>query len=307
MNRNGLIKHVNDWIVRLGTQEKVANKCKISTTALSLWMSGKYGADTAKLENKITQALNYKASDWVFVEEIKNYKTAEFFFNQCREFHLWIGFDSKAGSGKTGGFEHLYNKDLSGSVIFIQAENWSEKQFLTKLYEKLSCTLLLNDHQSNAKIFDMIVVLIKQLDCPVLIVDEYTKLKRAAKKRLITLYNRTEDHLGCIVSGSEVKKEIHDGVRRQIGWYDETDSRLGRTYIELPGLVKKDVFQLCEANGVTDDEKKEKVWSEVEKVIKPVKVKKGNGVVECNVLHCEDLRRLKRLIIREKISEKVNY
>lgn len=306
MNRNRLKKHVNDWITRLGSQEKVSLKCGISKTALSLWMSGKYRADTTKLENKIAVALNYKESDWVFVEELRNYKTAEFFFNQCKEFHLWVGCDCNAGAGKSSSFEHLYNKDLSGSVIFIAAEAWSEKQFLTKLYENLSSTSLPDFYMTNAKIFDKVVVLLKQLESPVLIIDEYTKLKRAAKMRLVTLYNRTEEHLGCIVIGSELEKEIKDGVRRHIKGYDETDSRLGRTYIKLPGLTKREAFLLCEANGVTDSESKEKVWSEVEKVEKMVKVRKENGTVEREVLHCEDLRRLKRLAIRERIGNKVN-
>ena len=62
------MKHVGDWITRLGSQEKVAQKCGISKASLSLWMSGKYGADTGKLENKIARALDYKESGWVVVD-----------------------------------------------------------------------------------------------------------------------------------------------------------------------------------------------------------------------------------------------
>ena len=44
MNRNGLMKHAHDWITRLGSQARVADRCGISTAALSLWLGGKYGA-----------------------------------------------------------------------------------------------------------------------------------------------------------------------------------------------------------------------------------------------------------------------
>ena len=36
MNRNGLMKHAHDWITRLGSQARVADRCGISTAALSL-------------------------------------------------------------------------------------------------------------------------------------------------------------------------------------------------------------------------------------------------------------------------------
>ena len=58
MNRNGLMKHVGDWITRLGSQNKVAEKCGISSTALSQWMNGKYGANTTELDKKIAAALD---------------------------------------------------------------------------------------------------------------------------------------------------------------------------------------------------------------------------------------------------------
>ena len=60
MNRNGLIKHVGDWITRLGSQAKVAERCGISDTALSQWMNGKYGANTDSLDKKIAALLGYQ-------------------------------------------------------------------------------------------------------------------------------------------------------------------------------------------------------------------------------------------------------
>ena len=60
MNRNGLIKHVNDWISRLGSQNRVAEKCGISSTSLSQWLNGKYGAETTEMDRKISAALGYR-------------------------------------------------------------------------------------------------------------------------------------------------------------------------------------------------------------------------------------------------------
>lgn len=306
MNRNRLKKHVNDWITRLGSQEKVSQKCGISKTALSLWMSGKYGAETTNLENKIAVALNYRESDWVVVESVKNYRTIRFVFGQCRAMHLWMAISSNAGSGKTQCLEHLYNNDLSGSVIFLQAEEWAAHQFLIRLYEKLSTTPLKNGYMTNSEIQDKVISLFNQMENPILIIDEADKLKPSALRRLIPIYNRTEERLGCILSGTEnLEKEIKAGVRKHTKGYDEIDSRLGRSYISLDGLTEKDVYAICEANGLTDEDAKVTVWSESDKTEKVVKVKTPQGIKDKAVLHCEDLRRLKRLIIREKLMTKV--
>lgn len=306
MNRNGLMKHVGDWVTRLGSQEKVAQKCGISKASLSLWMSGKYGADTGKLENKIAQALGYRESNWHVVETVKNYRTIRFVFDQCREMHLWMAISSNAGSGKTQCLEHIYNKDLSGSVIFLQAEEWAAHQFLEKLYGKLSTEPLRNGYTPNSELQDKVISLLNQLENPVLVIDEADKLKPSALRRLIPVYNRTEERLGCILSGTEnLEKEIRLGVRKHVKGYDELESRLGRCYMKLEGLTEKDVYAICEANGIHDGETLLAIWSEVDKREKPTKVRTARGITEKNVLHCEDLRRLKRIIIRERLKHQM--
>ena len=300
------MKHVGDWVTRLGSQEKVAQKCGISKASLSLWMSGKYGADTGRLENRIAQALGYRESGWHVVESVKNYRTIRFIFDQCREMHLWMAISSNAGSGKTQCLEHIYNKDLTGGVIFLQAEEWAAHQFLEKLYGKLSTHPLRNGYIPNSELQDKVISLLNQLDNPVLVIDEADKLKPSALRRLIPIYNRTEERLGCILSGTEnLEKEIRLGVRKHAKGYDELESRIGRCYMRLDGLTEKDVYAICEANGIHDAGTLLAIWSEVDKREKPAKVKTARGITEKNILHCEDLRRLKRIIIRERLKHQM--
>ena len=136
MNRNGLLKHVGDWITRLGSQSKVAEKCGISGTALSQWMNGKYGANSAELEKRIASTLGYQEDGWQVVTTIQNYRKIEFVYRSCKQQALWMAISNKAGSGKTQTLEHLFNQDLTGSVVFIQAEEWNSRQFLVELAER---------------------------------------------------------------------------------------------------------------------------------------------------------------------------
>ena len=227
MNRNGLLKHVGDWITRLGSQSKVAEKCGISGTALSQWMNGKYGANSAELEKRIASTLGYQEDGWQVVTTIQNYRKIEFVYRS---------------NGMAG------------------------------------------DH-------------------PVLIIDEADKLKPAAFRKLIPLYNRTEHRLGCVLAGTEnLHKEIARGVRNNTKGYDEIDSRLGRSYIELPGATEQDVKEICTANGL-DDATADRIWNEVDKIKRYVKVTNKRGETkEKNLFFCEDLRRLMRLVKREQIA-----
>ena len=112
----------------------------------------------------------------------------------------------------------------------------------------------------------------------------------------------------CVVlAGTEnLHKEIARGVRNNLKGYDEIDSRLGRTFIDLPGATEQEVRDICLANRL-DNEAAGRVWNEVEKVKKITKVKSRNdgAVREKSVFICEDLRRLMRLIKKEQIKMEI--
>lgn len=308
MNRNGLMKHVGDWITRLGSQNKVAEKCSISSTSLSQWMNGKYGADTSELDKKIASALSYQEDGWQVVTSINNYRKIEFVFSSCKKQSIWMAISNKAGSGKTQTLEHLFNSDLSGSVIFIQAEEWNSRQFLLELAER-TCGIPKKGYTDIPALLKKITEYFNAMatDKPLLIIDEADKLKPAAFRKLIPLYNRTEHKLGCLLAGTEsLRKEIDRGVRNNTKGYDEIDSRLGRSYIELPGASEEDVKAICIANGLSEDSAVN-IWNELDKVKKQIRVRNKKGETkEKNVFFCEDLRRLMRLVKREQLANQFN-
>ena len=211
---------------------------------------------------------------------------------------------NKAGSGKTQTLEHLFNQDLTGSVVFIQAEEWNSRQFLVELAER-TCGVPKRGYTDIPTLLKMIAEYFNGMagDHPVLIIDEADKLKPAAFRKLIPLYNRTEHRLGCVLAGTEnLHKEIARGVRNNTKGYDEIDSRLGRSYIELPGATEQDVKEICTANGL-DDATADRIWNEVDKIKRYVKVTNKRGETkEKNLFFCEDLRRLMRLVKREQIA-----
>lgn len=303
------MQHVQDWITRLGSQSKVAEKIGVSITSLSLWLNGKYGADTGKMDAKIAAALGYQEDGWQVVTSITNYRKIEFVVNSCKQESMWMAISNKAGSGKTHTLEHLFNRDLTGSIIFIQAEEWNARQFLVELAER-TCGVPKRSYTDIPTLLKLITEYLNRLaaDKPLLIIDEADKLRPAALRKLIPIYNRTEHRLGCVLAGTEnLHKEIARGVRNNLKGYDEIDSRLGRSFIDLPGATEQEVRDICLANRL-DETAASRVWNEVEKVKKITRVKskvKGD-VREKSVFLCEDLRRLMRLIKKEQISMAMN-
>lgn len=302
------MQHVQDWITRLGSQSKVAEKIGVSVASLSLWLNGKYGADTAKMDVRIAAALGYQEDGWQVVTTITNYRKIEFVVRSCKQESIWMAISNKAGSGKTETLEHIFNRDLSGSIIFIQAEEWNARQFLLELAER-TCGVPKRSYTDIPTLVKLITEYLNRLaqDKPLLIIDEADKLRPAALRKLIPIYNRTEHRLGCVLAGTEnLHKEIARGVRNNLKGYDEIDSRLGRQFIDLPGATEQEVRDICLANRL-DEDAASRVWNEVDKIKKIVKTRnRTNGETrEKSVFLCEDLRRLMRLIKKEQIAQQM--
>jgi type II secretory pathway predicted ATPase ExeA len=129
---------------------------------------------------------------------------------------------------------------------------------------------------------------------PLLIIDEADKLRPAALRSLIPLYNNLEGQLGLVIMGTDnLEKEIKRGVKFNQKGMDEIDSRFGRNFIHLMGATKNDVVRICEANGITDKALAAALFKECEP--RQVQVQGQHTLV------IEDLRRLKRCVEREQL------
>ncbi|MDY3522008.1 ATP-binding protein [Riemerella anatipestifer] len=308
MNRNKLIQHIELWKAKLGSYSKVAQKCGISVGTLSTIMARKYGADESNMLGKIAAALDYKDSKWTIVRTIGNYRRIAQAVEDAKTEKMWFAVSNKAGSCKTVTLEDIYNQDTTGSVVLIQAEEWSARQFLMQLIAKtIGIVALKGEYKTNSELLQMVADYFNEqvFNDPILLIDEADKLRPAALRLFIPLFNKTEDRLGVVISGTEnLQKEIRQGVRLAKKGYDEIDSRIGRSYIELKGATEKEVYQICEANGITDELTQESIWNRVEKIKKITTVRTKTGTKEKMIDYAEDFRRIKRLVKREVLLKK---
>lgn len=309
MDKSKLFEHIHTWIKKLGSAAAVAKKCGISNAALSTVLSGKYGANEMQMLGKIAEALDYKETNWNIVTNIANYRRIVSAFNDARDESMWFAISNKAGSGKTGTLQDIYQTDTSGAVVYLQAEEWSARQFILELVKStVGAAELKGEYKSIPKLIALIAKYFNTMTFlrPVLLIDEADKLRPAALRTLISLYNKTEDRMGLMMSGTEnLEKEIENGVKLRKKGYDEISSRIGRTYIHLKGATKSEVSAICTANGISDAFIQDNIWNELEKVKKPTSVRTKNGSErEVYIEYLEDFRRLKRVIKRELLKLK---
>lgn len=300
MNIPGLKQYIETLIKRGSSQGEIARKCGVSDTAISQFLSGKYGAKEDNIAAKIATALNYYDNTWNVVETVSSYQQVKTAFNAAKRNSKWFCISSRSGSGKTQSLIDLYNTNADKSVIYLKCRKWTGRKFLTKLATSLGITV--TRYMDNDDLLDAIISNINQMSGlhPLLILDDAGKLTHSALCALIPLYDDTLHRMGALVVGTET---LERNIKRYVGrieGYDEIDGRFKRNFISLLGATKKDVYAICAANGVTDAKKQEEIWGKLDKRRKePVE---GSGKF---IIFCDDLRELAGMIDNELIHHQL--
>lgn len=280
---------------RLGSYAKVATKCDVSEATISLIKNGKLDEVRGGAWLKISNALGWKPEGWQIVE-ITNTRILHQVYTDAKKASLFMAVSHRAGSGKTASSKSYVSASKAG-VYLLQSREWSKREFLLNLCRALG----IDPGRGYISGDDMTMKVIEFFKArtrfrPLLIIDEADKLRPAALRSLIPIYNELEEQLGLVIMGTDnLEKETKRGVRFDKKGFDELDSRFGRNFIHLLGATATDVAAICEANGITD----KKLQADIFKECEPRKVMLQNR--DHTVV--EDLRRVKRAIQRELLRQ----
>lgn len=297
-------KKINDEKSRHGSFNRLARSCNVSNGTISNMLRGKWDLIKDDKWFQVASSLGFSIeSDWQIAETF-NIKQMTRVIETARSTRSFWAVSHKAGSGKTASLKLYANLNVKG-VYLIQASEWTQRQFLHTLISKLGIELKPGYNTVNSMLDQVVSFFNSRInENPILIIDEADKLKDAAKRLLIPIFNRLEDKQACLIAGTEnLEQEIKRGVKRAKKGFDELDSRFGRNYIHLVGATYKDVAAICNTNGVTDQEAIKKIFKKAQ----PINV--AFSGTSAHVV--EDLRRVKRLVIAERAfnvkPEPVNY
>ena len=293
-------------ISRLGSANKVAVKCGVSSATLSNIINANWSAISVEMWQKVAAALDINFTGWQLAET-GDFKRVTNVIKDAKKEKLFLAISNPAGSGKSAVSNYYRDNNFNNAVYYISAREWARREFLMNLAKNLGINTA-DLHQNSVDTLGSKVIEFFEKRAsynPVLIIDEADKLKPPAFRFLIPFFNSLEDKVGVVIIGTEnLKKEIERGVRLKVKGYDELASRFGRRFIPLIGCKKTDLTKIAKVNGLEDNVIITKIWNECEPNSKTVMI--GNDRIQIKVIN--DLRRVKRCIKREllNIRDKVN-
>jgi len=294
-----ILRMVEDEIARLGSAAAVAKKCRISETAISQLRKGVYAAKGDDIYENIAVALEFDfgGGRWN-VAETHDFRSVYTVLQDAKQECLFIGISHKAGGGKTTPASVYLENNKAKGAFYLACKEWSGREFLTKLANEVGADMPKGIARKNDLLESVSRSFKNKANLrPLLILDQANSLRPSALISLIHLYNECEDVLGCVILGTEnLEQEIKRGVRFNKDGYDELDSRFGRNYIHLRGSSLEDTRKICAANGVTDPATQLAIFQECT----PVQHELDGGKT---IKVIEDIRRIKRVVKRERIKQ----
>lgn len=294
IQKQEIIALINQEKERLGSYRGVANKAGISDATISQMVNQKWEEISDNMWLKVATAVGWKPQGWMLTE-ITNTKILYSVFRDAKTKSAFFAVSHRAGSGKTASAKSFAETEYRSGVYFLQCREWGRNGFLQNLCQELG----IDSGRGYQSADDLLLKVIRFFHDrvamePLLIIDEADKLRPAALRALIPMYNQLEGQIGLVILGTDnLEKEIKRGVKYNIKGMDEVDSRFGRNFIHLLGASKKDVERICAANGLEEKALAAKLFAECE----PRQVAHEGQYV----MMIEDLRRLKRCIEREQL------
>ncbi len=281
---------------RMGSARRVATKCGVSEATISQIRNNKWDLVTDQMWAHLATALNLQGGTWQIVDT-HNYKMIWQLLEAAKRESMFFAISAKAGSGKTATLRQYADVNASDAVFYIQCREWNRRDFLLNLCKELGIDTTHKGYVNMDALGQMIIDYFnsRRGARPILVIDEADKLRAAALRFLIPLYNATEDILGCVISGTDnLEKELKRGVKYNLKGFDEIDSRFGRQFIHLVGATRTDVKAICKHNGIDDTTTMTKIWNEAGP--RPIILDGQQTTV------VDDMRRLKRIIMRERLK-----
>lgn len=303
LQKNEIIQLIEAETQRLGSQKKVSTKCEVSAATISQMVNGNHELIKPEMWLKVGFALGYDQSEWQIAETLGYRKVANICTDAKNE-AFFMMLSSPAGMGKTAPLKTYFELNSDNEVFYIKCREWAKREFLVELCKSLgidSTKYYVHVDKLGAKVSEFFNQ--RKGKKPLLIVDDAGKLRDSALRWFIHLFDENEDNMGCLIAGTEyLEKRIRDGVRLKKLGFDEIESRFGRTYLGLIGTTQKDTQLICTANGIHDKALQNQLFSECNPLKKTLKTRDGNQTIEV----IDDLRRLKRVIKREKLKLQYN-
>ncbi len=233
---------------KLLSQNKVAKRVGVSSATISQILNNNWKLIKPEMWRKIKVKLkldiNWQTAPTRMYQDLTNILTAA----QTR--HLTVAFSHQAGTGKTHVFTQ-YQK-ANKNVIYVEGtRTMSKKTYIKKLLTNAGQ----DTNGTTEELMQQFIDHVAELENPLIIIDQFDKLKENTFDLFMDFYNELYGHCGFAISGVvALEKRILRGVQRNKIGYEEIWSRMNRKFIQLHPVSLEDVRAIFVSNGIQDEE-----------------------------------------------------
>lgn len=261
---------LGQYIEQKGSQNKAANSLKnVSPGTLSQIMNNKWELISDDMWRNIDNQLD--GDDSWNVVETQNLIMFMQLLAEAKKTASVFGVISPTGSSKTESVKQFIAAGHKNVYRLKCGDHWTKKHFAEQLLKALGIN---GGGMTVVEMMDEAVRELYQKEQPILIIDEFDKVADPILYFFITLFNELEDFVSIVVTATDyLEKRILKGVRNNRKGYREIYSRLGRRFIQLPGVTYTDVTGICLANGVKDSKTIKDIFNDCEGDLRRVKRK----------------------------------
>lgn len=235
-----------------GFQNKAAKMAGVSSATISHMINSKWELIDDAMWRKVAVRLRIEM-DWNVAEtEPLNYLYRHLEAAQMTTQAFMVS--AKAGAGKSETYKLFAKKH--NNVIYVEyATYWKTKTFVKAL-----CTAAgLDDEGTVEQLLERFIDSICGLYKPIIIIDQFDKMKDSTSDLFIDLYNFLPNSAFCLSGTPALEKKIRRGVAINKTGYHEIWSRGQEKFLKLPLMSLNDTAEICKANGLQDVEEIENI------------------------------------------------
>lgn len=260
-------KSLELFVQSSGSQGKASKKIKgVSPATLSQILNENWESISDSMWTLVKNQVEISTHAVKVLVNTNNRTLLEGIFKDSQAHSQTFGIVSPAGSGKTATVK-AFTRENENAFSLSCSDYWNKKRFLKQLLQNMGK----NSAGTLDELMDSAIYYLNRIEKPLIILDEADKLSDSVLYFFITLYNELEGKCGiCLLSTDFMEKKMKRGLRLQKKGYEEIFSRIGRKFIELPGVCFTDVVKICEANGIEDVDTVKKIWNECDEDLRRV-------------------------------------
>ncbi len=292
-----IVKHVQHLLShKLITGSQLSVKAGVSTSYITAIKNNDYDKVSDATWRKLASKLGLKV-EWN-IAQTQNLKCFTDTIKWAKNNSESVAISDDAGCGKTTAFK--YCSQTMDNVFLIECKNYWSKRDLVK-NQLLALNVKVELSKTTSELIVEFVERLRKMHRPVVIYDQFEKLKEVQKDLFMDYYNDLDGTCAFVLSGVRAlqKTELR-GCRLDKVGYKERYSRYGSRFIIGKSITFEDVMNVCQQNGLTEDA--------IPKVLESIEPKKRMSAYQCLINEITgdskgDFRRVKRSVLKYLLME----